>query len=76
MEVFGIIGMSLGTTGFVFGIICLNQMGKLIKTLKEKKILSPYELPKKVFCLDAFEYTQNGKLKREATTAKLVAHPY
>ncbi|MDA8670139.1 hypothetical protein OAF16_03300 [Flavobacteriales bacterium] len=39
MEVFGIIGMSLGTTGFVFGIICLNQMGKLIKTLKEKKIL-------------------------------------
>ena len=39
MEVFGIIGMSLGTMGFVFGIICLNQMGKLIKTLKEKKIL-------------------------------------
>tara|TARA_B110000305_G_C19300890_1_gene569085 strand:+ start:77 stop:226 length:150 start_codon:yes stop_codon:yes gene_type:complete len=39
MEVFGIIGMSLGTMGFVFGIICFNQMGKLIKTLKEKKIL-------------------------------------
>ena len=39
MEVFGIIGMSLGTMGFVFGIICLNQMGTLIKTLKEKKIL-------------------------------------
>ena len=48
----------------------------LLNLLEEKKILSPYELPKKVFFLDTFEYTENGKLKREATTAKLVAHPY
>ena len=53
-----------------------KETQNLLNLLKEKKILSPYELPKKVFCLDAFEYTQNGKLKREATTAKLVAHPY
>lgn len=39
MEVFGIIGMSFGMMGFIYGIICLNQMKKLIKTLKEKKIL-------------------------------------
>ena len=53
-----------------------KETQNLLNLLKEKKILSPYELPKKVFCLDAFEYTENGKLKREATTAKLVAHPY
>ena len=36
MEVFG---MSFGTMGFIFGIICLVKMQKLIKTLKEKGIL-------------------------------------
>ena len=39
MEVFGIIGMSLGTMGFIFGIQCLNEIKKLITTLKEKGIL-------------------------------------
>tara|TARA_B110000881_G_scaffold188802_1_gene178990 strand:- start:1604 stop:2473 length:870 start_codon:yes stop_codon:yes gene_type:complete len=48
----------------------------IIELIKEKKILSTYELPKKVFFLDAFEYTENGKLKRKATAAKLEARPY
>jgi len=39
MEVFGIIGMSLGTMGFVFAIWCLVKIEKLIKTLKERGIL-------------------------------------
>jgi len=37
MEVFGIIGMSLGTTGFVFGIICLNPNGETHKNSKRKE---------------------------------------
>ena len=48
----------------------------ILGLIKEKKILSTYELPKNVFFLDAFEYTENGKLKREATAAKLEARPY
>jgi hypothetical protein len=39
MEVFGIIGMSLGTVRLIFAIICLSKMQKLITTLKEKGIL-------------------------------------
>jgi len=37
--VFGIIGTSFGTMGFLFGIICLTRMEKLTKHLKEKGIL-------------------------------------
>jgi|TARA_X000000368_G_C23009404_1_gene702794 hypothetical protein len=39
MEVFGIIGMSLGTMGLVFGIICLSKIQKLIEDLKAKEVL-------------------------------------
>jgi NAD kinase len=39
MEVFGIIGMSLGTMGFLFALTCLGKMKKLIKDLKAKGIL-------------------------------------
>jgi len=41
MEVFGLLGMSLGTMGFIIGIICLKKIEKLTKTktLKEKGIL-------------------------------------
>jgi len=39
MEAFGIIGMSLGTMGFIFGIMCMGKLEKLIKTLKEKGVL-------------------------------------
>lgn len=39
MEVFGMIGMSFGTMGFIFGIVCLVKMEKLTETLKEKGIL-------------------------------------
>ena len=39
MEVFGLLGMSLGTMGFIFGIICFKKIEKLTKTLKEKGIL-------------------------------------
>jgi hypothetical protein len=38
MEVFGMLGMSLGTMGFVFGLIAFVQTQKLTKTLKEKGI--------------------------------------
>jgi len=48
----------------------------ILGLIKEKQVLSTYELPKNVFFLDAFEYTENGKLKREATTAILEARPY
>ena len=36
MEVFGMLGMSLGTMGFVFGLIAVVQTQKLTKFLKEK----------------------------------------
>ena len=39
MEAFGIIGMSLGTTGFVFALISLGQISKLEKQLKETGVL-------------------------------------
>jgi len=39
MEVFGMLGMSLGTMGFVFGLIAFFQTQKLTKFLKEKAIL-------------------------------------
>ena len=39
MEVFGLLGFSLGTMGFIFGIYCLGKIEKLTKTLKEKGIL-------------------------------------
>ena len=35
MEVFGIIGMSFGTVGFVFSLSALAQIAKLEKRLKE-----------------------------------------
>jgi len=38
MEVFGMLGMSLGTMGFVFGIIAFAQTQKSTKTLEEKEI--------------------------------------
>ena len=39
MEVFGVMGMSLGTVGFVFGLISFVKTKKLTKKLKEKGIL-------------------------------------
>ena len=36
---FGIMGMSLGTMGFIFGLICLKRIEKLTEQLKEKEIL-------------------------------------
>ena len=39
MEAFEVLGMSLGTVGFVFGLIAFVQTKKLTKTLKEKGIL-------------------------------------
>ena len=35
----GIMGIPLGTMGFIFGIICLKRIEKLTKQLKEKEIL-------------------------------------
>ncbi len=37
MEVFGIIGMSLGAVGFVFGISALTQVNSLKKELENLK---------------------------------------
>ena len=39
MEVFGIIGMSFGTMGFIFGMSALAKIAKLEKQLKETGIL-------------------------------------
>ena len=39
MESFWIIGMSLGSAGFIFALIAIGRIEKLIKTLKELKIL-------------------------------------
>ncbi len=39
MEVFGIIGMSLGSSAFVFALIALNQVANLEKRLKEARVL-------------------------------------
>lgn len=39
MEVFGVLGLSLGTIGFVFGLIVFVQTQKLIKSLNEKGML-------------------------------------
>jgi hypothetical protein len=38
MEVFGMLGMSLGTMGFVFGLIAVAQTQKLTRTLEEKGV--------------------------------------
>ena len=38
MEVFGMLGMFLGTMGFVFGLIAFVQTQKLTKTLEEKGV--------------------------------------
>ena len=36
---FAIMGMSLGTMGFIFGLICLKRIEKLTEQLVEKEIL-------------------------------------
>ena len=38
MEVFGMLGMFLGTMGFVFGLIAFVQTQKLTKTLEERGV--------------------------------------
>ena len=42
---FGIMGMSLGTIGFIFGLICLKRIEKLTEQLKEKEILQENHQP-------------------------------
>ena len=39
MEAFGIIGMSIGTMGFIFGISVLARISKLERHLKETGVL-------------------------------------
>ena len=39
MEAFGIIGMSLGTMGFIFSMSALTKIDKLEKKLKELGVL-------------------------------------
>jgi hypothetical protein len=39
METFGIIGMSLGAMGFIFGVIAVGRIDKLEKKLKELNVL-------------------------------------
>lgn len=42
VEVFGLLGFTLGTIGFVFGIICLSKITKLTATLKAKGLLEEH----------------------------------
>jgi hypothetical protein len=39
MEVFGIVGMSIGTMGFIFALSALDQIKKLEKRLKDSGVL-------------------------------------
>jgi hypothetical protein len=39
MEAFGIIGMSLGALGFIFGMSALTKISSLEKKLKETGVL-------------------------------------
>lgn len=39
MEAFGIIGMSLGTLGFIYGMNSMARIGRLTKKLMEKGVL-------------------------------------
>lgn len=43
MEAFGIIGMSLGTLGFIYGINAMNAVSSLEKRLREAGLLEPGE---------------------------------
>ena len=43
MEAFGIVGMSLGTMGFIFAIVAMNQISALEKKLKERGVLPDKE---------------------------------
>ncbi len=43
METFGIIGMSMGTTGFIFALCALDQIKKLEKRLTESGVLPKVE---------------------------------
>lgn len=38
--IFGIMGMSMGVTGFIFGIVSLSKIDKLEKRLKELNVLN------------------------------------
>ena len=40
MEAFGIIGMSMGTVGFIFALSALDQIKKLEKRLQESGALA------------------------------------
>tara|TARA_B100000767_G_scaffold236983_1_gene230974 strand:- start:2807 stop:3889 length:1083 start_codon:yes stop_codon:yes gene_type:complete len=53
-----------------------NKKSDILSILKHKEILSLYKLPKAVVYIKSFEYTENGKLRRAATLAKLEARPY
>ncbi|NNK49419.1 MAG: hypothetical protein HKP01_11135 [Gemmatimonadetes bacterium] len=41
MEAFGIIGISLGAMGFIFGISAFTRLNKLEKQLKATGVLDP-----------------------------------
>ena len=60
MEVFGMLGMSLGTMGFLFGLIAFVQTQKLTKTLKEKGIL--LSQPGKGYYIDSIEINTTEKV--------------
>lgn len=53
-----------------------KEKNDLLSTLASEKILSSYEFPKDIFYLDTFVYTDNGKIKRDETIAKLATRPY
>ena len=48
----------------------------IIDLIRESGVLTDYEIPKKIYQLESFEYTDNGKLKRKETLSKLEELPY
>lgn len=45
MEVFGIIGMSMGTMGFIFALNAMNGVAALKKELKDAGVLTEQPKP-------------------------------
>jgi|SaaInlStandDraft_5_1057022.scaffolds.fasta_scaffold826822_1 hypothetical protein len=43
MEAFGIIGMSLGSSAFVFALVAMNKVSALEKQLRDKGLLETEE---------------------------------
>jgi len=49
-----------------------SKTEKSIKKINFNQVLSKYEIPKEVYFINSFKYTESGKLQRESTLSKLL----